>query len=166
MTTRPAWQDYFLQIALDVSTRSTCLRVQYGAVIVLDKRIIATGYNGAPSGTYSCYDRGFCIRDERGITHGKNYEICYSVHSEVNAIIRADRPSRGSTIYISGSRNSTPVDCAPCFMCKRIMVNAGIKTCFYHTVEEGVRRVREVSVWDWTREDMRMDERDKVWKID
>lgn len=127
--TRPSWDDYFLSVANVIATRSTCLRYQYGAVIVDSKNtIISTGYNGAPSNTESCFDKGFCYRDKNNIPSGTRYETCSSVHAEANAIIRSQSSVRDCTLYI-GSINDAP--CFPCEMCKRLMVNAGILyVCF------------------------------------
>jgi dCMP deaminase len=161
VTTRPSWDSYFLSIASVIATRSTCLRAQYGSVLTLNNRIISTGYNGAPSQSLSCLDKGLCIRDERSIPHGANYEICYSVHSEVNAIIRADRNPFGSTLYISSSSPDNSLDCTPCFMCKRIMINAGVKEVVYGYPDNFQKR----NVYDFTADDMRLNERDKLWPL-
>lgn len=127
---RPSWEVYFINIANLVSTRSTCLRRQYGAVIVdPNHTIVSTGYNGAPSNTRSCLDSSVCVRDSLGIPSGMNYELCKSVHAEMNAIIRSRSSVIGCDLYI-GSTNIKD-DREPCDMCKRIMVNAGIKRCIY-----------------------------------
>ena len=126
---RPTWDDYFLNIANVVATRSTCLRAQYGAVIVDSQHtIVNTGYNGVPSGIISCYERNLCFRVENGIPHGERYETCQSVHAEANAIIRSMHSVRGCTLYI-GTINSD--NCIPCEMCKRLMINAGITLCVF-----------------------------------
>lgn len=143
---RPNWDEYFLNIAEQVASRSTCLRAQYGSVIVKDLSIIATGYNGAPSNVPSCYDRKTCIRDQKGIPHGERYEICYSIHSEVNAILRANSPVIGGRIYIAGMRGDTRIDCTPCFMCKRIMLNARLATCVTRKLDG---TISDVHVLDW-----------------
>lgn len=121
---RPTWDDYFLNIADVVASRSTCLRAQYGAVIV-DRHhtIISTGYNGAPMGTRSCYDKEQCYRAENNIPSGTMYETCQSVHAEANAIIRARTDVRNCRLYIASSTDS---NCIPCEMCKRLMIYAGI----------------------------------------
>lgn len=126
---RPTWHEYFLSIAKIVASRSTCLRHQYGAVIVdHDRTIISTGYNGAPSGVESCYDKGACYREENNIPSGTRYETCHSIHAEMNAIIRARSSVRDCTIYISSLDGQNDV---PCDMCKRIMVNAGLQLCVF-----------------------------------
>ena len=100
---RPEWDDYFVEIAKVVSSRSTCLRRRYGAVIVKDRVIISTGYNGSPRGIKNCIDLNKCIRQEQNIPSGERYELCEAVHAEQNAIINGP-PERmkGATIYIAG----------------------------------------------------------------
>jgi dCMP deaminase len=142
--TRPSWRDYFLSIAAEVSRRSTCLRAQYGAVIVdSEHTIISTGYNGAPSGVISCYEKELCIREEMKIPHGMNYELCKSVHSEANAIIRSRSSVRDCKLYISSFNRE--LDFEPCEICKRMMVNAGIEECIYMRENELV--VADVSYY-------------------
>ena len=87
---RPAWTEYFLDIAKAVGRRATCLRRRYGAIIVKDKIIISTGYNGAPRGEANCIDTGLCERERLKVPKGQNYELCVAVHAEQNAIINAD----------------------------------------------------------------------------
>ena len=87
---RPGWTEYFLEIARAVGRRSTCLRRMYGAIIVKDKIIISTGYNGAPRGEANCIDTGICERERLHVPKGQNYELCVAVHAEQNAIINAD----------------------------------------------------------------------------
>ena len=114
---RPGWDDYFLDIAKLVSTRATCLRRQHGAVIVADKQILATGYNGAPSGAEHCT---VCAREAAGCAPGTRYELCRAVHAEANAIAQAAKHGLridGATMYITGP---------PCKMCARLIINAGI----------------------------------------
>ena len=121
--------DYYLSIAAEVSKRSTCLRRQYGAVIVKNDEIVATGYNGAPRGDPNCCDEGACWRERNNIPHGEQYEKCVAVHAEANAIISASRNEMlGSTLYLSGFEGSDrPIDGPePCVMCSRLIKNAGI----------------------------------------
>jgi len=122
--------NYYLDIAETVMIRSTCRRRQYGALIVLNDEIIATGYNGAPRGRNNCLDRGVCMRDELGIPSGERYELCRSVHAEANAIISAARRDMiGSTLYLSGRDAKTKQllnDTIPCSMCRRLIINSGI----------------------------------------
>ena len=127
--TRPSKDEYYLSIAEAVLARSTCLRRKYGAVIVRDDEIISTGYNGAPRGAENCCDRGYCYRMIAKIPHGERYEICASIHAEANAIISASRRDMlGSTLYLAGyEADGSPVeDIAPCSICQRLILNAGI----------------------------------------
>jgi len=122
--------NYYLDIAEAVLIRSTCRRRKYGAIIVLNDEIIATGYNGAPRGRKNCLDRGVCMRDELGIPSGERYELCRSVHAEANAIISAARWDMiGATLYLAGRKAKTDElldDTISCFMCRRLIINAGI----------------------------------------
>lgn len=130
---RPGWDEYFLNIAKAVSTRATCFRRRYGAVITKDNIIVSTGYNGAPAGMKDCLDVGKCTRKELQIPHGERYELCHSVHAEANAIVRASVDElREATIYISGE-DSGGGEChsEPCMMCKRLILNARIKKVVY-----------------------------------
>ena len=123
---------YYYSIAAQVAQRSTCLRRQYGAVIVKNDEIVATGYNGAPRGDPNCCDEGACWRARHGIPHGEQYEKCVAVHAEANAIISAARHEMiGSTLYLAGFEGAahTPMeDPVPCLMCARLIKNAGIAT--------------------------------------
>jgi len=123
-------ENYYLDIAETVLVRSTCYRRRYGAIIVLNDEIIATGYNGAPRGRKNCLDRGVCMRDELKIPSGERYELCRSVHAEANAIISAARRDMiGSTLYLAGRNakdNSFFSDITSCSMCRRLIINAGI----------------------------------------
>jgi len=123
---RPSRQQYFMQIARDVSTRSTCLRRQHGAVIIKDDQILSTGYNGSPTGMPHCDTLG-CLREELNVPSGERYELCRSVHAEANAIIQAAHNGvqiNGATMYITGM---------PCYMCAKMIVNAGIKEVWVGT---------------------------------
>ena len=134
MRKRPDWSNYFLDIADNIASRSTCIRAQYGAVIVSpDNTIVSTGYNGAPSHVESCYDKGSCIRNTLGIAHRDRYEICYSVHAEANALIRSKSDTRGCDLYIGSI--GYDLDREPCFMCKRMMLNAGIIHCIWRDMK-------------------------------
>ncbi|HBU70180.1 MAG TPA: cytidine deaminase [Elusimicrobia bacterium] len=116
---RPSWDEYFLKLALLVAERSTCLRHHVGAVIVRNKRILTTGYNGAPSGTRDCLKLG-CLRNELNIPSGHRHEICRAIHAEQNAIIQAGLCGvtiENSTIYCTHS---------PCILCAKMLVNAKI----------------------------------------
>ena len=123
---RVSWDEYFMEIAEIVKTRSTCLRRQVGAVIVRDNRIITTGYNGAPSGTFHCIDRGVCLREELGIPSGQRHELCRALHAEQNAIIQAAKTgisTEGTTLYVTAQ---------PCVICAKMCINAGIRKIIYH----------------------------------
>lgn len=126
--TRPTKSEYFLNIAEAVAKRSTCLRRQYGAVIVKDDVIVSTGYNGSPRGDENCCDSGECWRQANGIPHGERYELCKAVHAEANAIINGDSESmRGATLYLVGLENGQRlVNPKPCLMCERLIANAQI----------------------------------------
>jgi dCMP deaminase len=130
---RPDWNKYFIEIAKVVSTRSTCLRRKYGAVIVKDRVIISTGYNGAPRGAENCIDLGKCKRREMQIPPGERYELCEAVHAEQNAIINGS-PERmkGAVIYIAGFEDEGGfADGTPCKLCNRMIKNAQIKEIVY-----------------------------------
>ena len=117
---RPNWDEYFMEVAKLTATRSTCLRRQVGAVIVKDRHIIATGYNGAPRGLSHCDERGGCLRQELGVPSGQRHELCRALHAEQNAIIQAAAMGHGiegGTIYITHQ---------PCAICSKMIINAGI----------------------------------------
>ena len=122
MDNRPTWDEYFMDFAMLTAKRSTCLRRQVGAVIVQDKHIIATGYNGAPRGIAHCGEReGGCLRKELGVPSGEKHELCRALHAEQNAIIQAatlGQSVEGGTIYITHQ---------PCAICAKMIINAGIK---------------------------------------
>ena len=121
---RPSWDEYFMAIAKLVSSRSTCLRRKVGAVIVKDKKILSTGYNGAPKGLPHCLDIG-CLREKLKIPSGERQELCRGLHAEQNAILQAASNSRipleGSVIYVT---------CQPCITCAKMIINAGIKKIY------------------------------------
>jgi len=121
---RPTWDEYFMEVAHVVQKRSTCMRRQVGAVLVKDKRILATGYNGAPSGLPHCHGTG-CLRKQLNIPSGERHEICRGAHAEQNAIAQAALlgvSTRDSEIYITAH---------PCSVCVKIMINAGVKRIMY-----------------------------------
>ncbi len=116
---RPSWEQYFMDIVEIVSRRSTCLRRKVGAILVRDKRILATGYNGAPTGLRHCLERG-CLRDELRIPSGERHELCRGLHAEQNAIIQAALHGvsvRGAVLYCTNH---------PCIICSKMIVNSGI----------------------------------------
>lgn len=121
---RPSWDEYFMEITHLVAKRSTCLRRRVGAVIVKDKNILATGYNGAPSGVSHCLDVG-CLREKLNIPSGERHELCRGLHAEQNAIIQAAKHGTtidGSTLYCTT---------LPCIICSKMVINAGIKRIVY-----------------------------------
>ncbi len=116
---RPSWDDYFLEIAAVVAKRSTCLRRQVGAVIVRDRQIISTGYNGAPTGIRHCAEVG-CLRERLHVPSGERHELCRGLHAEQNAIIQAALhgvSTKGGTLYCTNH---------PCSICAKMLINAGI----------------------------------------
>lgn len=130
---RPSWDEYFLDIASVVSTRSTCLRRKYGAVIVKDNVIVSTGYNGAPRGSVNCVDKGSCKRQDLNVPPGERYELCEAVHAEQNAIINGS-PDRmkDAVIYITGyEEDNSYAEGKPCLLCSRMIKNAMISTLIY-----------------------------------
>ena len=151
---RPDKINYYLDIAETVSRRSTCLRKHYGAIIVKNDVIVATGYNGAPRGRKNCSDVNYCMRDALGIPRGERYEMCRSVHAEANAIIAADRDKMlGSTLYMScidPKTNSLVGGVCSCMMCKRMVINAGIQEVI---VRETETEYTVYNVSDWIEND-------------
>lgn len=134
-------QNYYLNIAQECGRRGTCLRRNYGAVIVNNDEIISTGYTGAPRGRPNCSDLGTCIREELNVPPGERYELCMSVHAEMNACIHARRSDMiGSTLYLVGINQQTKeleTDAMPCELCKRVIINSGIeKVIIRRTPEE------------------------------
>ena len=124
---RPSWSEYFMTITRMVAKRSTCLRRHVGAVLVKEKRILATGYNGAPAGLRHCEEVG-CLRQNASIPSGERHELCRGLHAEQNAIIQAAYHGisiAGSTLYCTNK---------PCVICSKMLINAGIKKVIY---EEG-----------------------------
>ena len=122
--TRPSWDEYFMGITEMVAQRSTCLRRKVGAILVRDKRIIATGYNGAPAKVSHCLDVG-CLREQLGIPSGERHELCRGLHAEQNAIIQAALHGfsiEGSTLYCTNM---------PCSICSKMLINARIEKIYY-----------------------------------
>ena len=121
---RPSWDDYFFQIAQQVATRSTCLRRRVGAVLVKDKRILSTGYNGAPKSISHCIDVG-CLREQMKVPSGERHELCRALHAEQNAIVQAALHGvkiEGSTLYCTHQ---------PCSLCAKMIINAGIVEVYF-----------------------------------
>jgi len=116
---RPSWDEYFMSIAADVARRSTCLRRQVGAILVVDRQILATGYNGAPSGVPHCDETG-CLREQMAVPPGERHELCRGLHAEQNAIIQAAKHGtriQGATLYTTHH---------PCSLCAKMAINAGV----------------------------------------
>lgn len=147
-------ENYYLDIAETVLERSTCLRRCYGAIIVKNDEIVATGYNGAPRGRQNCGDLGYCTRDAMNIPSGERYELCRSVHAEANAIISAARSDIiDGTLYLAGRDAKTGellADATSCSMCRRLIINAGIKRV---VTRYSKQQYTVVPVEDWIRED-------------
>ncbi|MFO7964893.1 MAG: cytidine/deoxycytidylate deaminase family protein [Desulfobacterales bacterium] len=123
---RPNWETYFMEITRLVARRSTCIRRAVGAVIVKDKRILSTGYNGAPSGIRHCREVG-CLRDKMNIDSGQRHELCRGIHAEQNAIIQAAYHGvsiKGADLYCTN---------LPCIICAKMIINAGIRTIYYES---------------------------------
>lgn len=139
---RPGWDRYFMEIAGVVARRSTCLRRQVGAVLVYEKRILATGYNGAPTGLPHCIEVG-CLREKLGVPPGERHELCRGLHAEQNALIQAAKygiPVAGSTLYTTAE---------PCSVCSKMLINAGIRKIVFgeeYPDELGRRMLKEAGV--------------------
>lgn len=123
MSKRPSWDRYFFEIAQVVASRSTCLRRRVGALLVLDKRILATGYNGAPASLAHCADTG-CLREKLGVPAGERHELCRGLHAEQNAIIQAAVHGvaiEGASLYCTHF---------PCVVCAKMLINAKIRQIY------------------------------------
>lgn len=121
---RPSWDEYFMELAEVVAKRSTCLRRNIGAVVVKDKRVLATGYNGAPSGLAHCSEAG-CLREKLGIPSGERVEMCRGLHAEQNALVQAARYGisvEGAVLYCTNQ---------PCVTCAKMLINSGISRVVY-----------------------------------
>jgi len=145
-----------MSIAREVAQRATCMSMHFGCLIVKDDQIISTGYNGAPRKTKDCYELGNCLRRKMNIPSGQQYELCRSVHAEQNAIINAARAGvslLGGDIYLYGERvfegEKTQVKSYPCFICKKMLLNAGIKKIIAY---DDNHQIVEYDVDEWTRQ--------------
>ena len=147
---RVSKHNYYLDIAQTVASRGTCLRRSFGAIIVQNDSILATGYNGAPRGRKNCCDLGYCMRERLALPRGERYELCRSVHAEANAIIAAGRESMiGATLYmtcIDPHTKEVVGHVSSCAMCKRMVINAGIERVI---VREDATNFTEFKVQDW-----------------
>jgi len=162
---RPSKDEYYLDIAKAVSQRSTCFRLEGGAVIIKNDQIVSTGYLGAPRGTKDSLERGFCLRDKLKIPHGQRYELCRSVHAEQNAIINAARVgvsllNGDMYIYASDPKDGKKIDSFPCFICKKMIINAGLNRVICSTKEGGME-IFKIKDWvrDWEERDILDDQR-------
>lgn len=147
---RMSKDEYYLGIALAVARRGTCLRRNYGAVIVSeDDHIVSTGYCGSPRGARNCSDGNKCPRNAAGCKPGEGYELCCSVHAEQNAIIKASREEMdGAVMYVSGFlvEDGSAVDCEPCCLCRRMILNSGIDAVCYSRAD-GSSRAAAPNLW-------------------
>ncbi len=147
-------ENYYLDIAETVLERATCLRRVYGAIIVKNDEIIATGYNGAPRGRANCVDLGYCSREAMRVPRGERYELCRSVHAEANAIISAARRDTvGGTLYLVGRDARTGAllpDATSCSMCRRLVINAGLEKVVIRRTET---EFEVVDVEEWIAQD-------------
>lgn len=142
--------NYYLDIAETVLKRGTCLRRNYGAIIVKNDEIISTGYTGAPRGRKNCIDLGYCMREQLNIPRGQMYEKCRSVHAEMNACVSAARRDMmGATLYLVGRDAKTKKlieNANSCAMCKRIIINSGIERVIIRDTDDGYR-IKNVEEW-------------------
>ena len=147
-------ENYYLDIAQAVLGRGTCLRRNFGAIIVKNDQILSTGYAGAPRGRQNCSDLGVCLREKLGVPRGERYELCRSVHAEANAIIHASRSEMtGATLYLVGVDAQTEElvpDASPCSMCKRMIINAGISRVIIRNTPDSFTAIY---VHDWIEND-------------
>ena len=147
-------ENYYLDIAETVLERGTCLRRNFGAIIVRNDEIISTGYVGAPRGRANCVDLGHCTRQVLNIPRGERYELCRSVHAEANAIISARRSDMiDATLYLVGKDYNTGelvADATPCAMCRRLIINAGISRVIIRNTKD---QFTVVNVQDWVLQD-------------
>lgn len=145
---RPDWDNYFIEIAKVVASRATCMRRRYGAVIVKDRVIISTGYNGSPRGDDNCIDTGICVRNTYNVPAGERYELCVAVHAEQNAIVNAppDRMNE-STIYIAGfEEDNSAANGHPCLLCRRMIKNSRISEVVYLDKDGSYKRVNAMDM--------------------
>lgn len=143
--------NYYLDIAEVVAERGTCLRRNFGAIIVKNDQIISTGYVGAPRGRHNCSDLGYCAREKLNVPRGERYELCRSVHAEANAIIHASRADMlDATLYLVGKEVGTDTyvkGANACAMCKRTIINAGIATVVIRDTKDDFRVIRVYDQW-------------------
>ena len=147
-------ENYYLDIAQTVLERGPCMRRNFGAIIVKNDQIVSSGYTGAPRGRKNCSDVGHCTREVLNIPRGERYELCRSVHAEANAIIHAARNDMiGATLYLVGREASSGEyvkDTCSCSMCKRLIINAGIR---FVVVRIDKTNFKTIDVDDWVADD-------------
>jgi dCMP deaminase len=163
MPKRISKQQYYMNIAREVSKQCSCFRARHGAVIVKDDQIIATGYIGAPRKTKDCLERNNCLRRELGIPSGQRYELCRSVHAEQNAIINAARAGvsiLGARLFLYSVKldeegEETIIDALPCFICKKLIVNSGMEEVVSMRADSSMKTY-QVADWvaDWQENDL------------
>lgn len=154
MNSRRDKHNYYLDIAQTVLERGTCLRRNYGAIIVNNDEIVSSGYTGAPRGRKNCMDLGFCMREKLNLPRGERYELCRSVHSEANAIISASRKEMlGGTMYLVGKDFHTGEiveNASSCAMCKRMIINSGIERVIVRLTPD---EFKVIPVSEWIEDD-------------
>ena len=141
---RPNWNQYFMEMAELAAKRSTCLRRKVGAVLVKDKRVLSTGYNGAPKGLKHCEETG-CLREQKNVPSGQRHEICRGVHAEQNLIAQSALhgvKTEGAVVYCTNQ---------PCVICTKLLINAGIKKIYYKNPynDEFTKSILEQSDMEW-----------------
>jgi len=150
--------NYYLDIAETVIERGTCLRRNFGAIIVKNDEIVSSGYTGAPRGRVNCSDAGFCVREKLAVPRGERYELCRSVHAEANAIISASRRDMlDGTLYLVGKDAKTGElveNASSCSMCKRMIINAGIKKVIIRNTKT---EFSVIDVEEWIKNDESLD---------
>lgn len=163
MKKRISKDQYYINLAKEAASRSTCYRALHGALIVKDDQIISTGYAGAPRKTKDCFERGNCLRREMNIPSGQRYELCRSVHSEQNALINAARSGanlfKGTMYLYSAALNEDGdekiINAYPCFICKKMIVNSGIEKLVSHQADGSIKEyLIEDWVKDWQEKDL------------
>lgn len=146
--------NYYLDMAEVALERSTCIRRNWGAVIVKNDEIISSGYNGAPRGRKNCSELNECIREKLNVPRGEKYELCRSVHAEQNAIISAERAKMlGATLFLVGKNfkdGEYVANSNPCSLCKRMIINAGIKDIY---IRDSKKEYRHIDVEDYITND-------------
>lgn len=163
MKKRISKEQYYINLAKEAASRSTCYRAIHGAIIVKNDQIISTGYVGAPRKTKDCFERGNCLRREMNIPSGQRYELCRSVHSEQNALINAARSGANlfkGTMYLysavlNDSGEEKIINAYPCFICKKMIVNSGIERLISHQADGTLKEyIIEDWVQDWQEKDL------------